>query len=185
MQFLVACLLFFFLSVFPLHTSAQTATDSLNPPLVHMVTFERVSSRNYQSWSIQYREFEKQSKEFVIPLTLSFGNTTIDGSFLENKDIKEVDTYSLGFGFDGYEYLGSGFYFNLGLGAFPGVETIERQNNDRTTGFLIGGTASTGFLFIPFPEFGLVLGLNAIGRLSNSKVISSSIGFGIEAGFNF
>lgn len=169
----------------PLSLSAQSLSDSTTTKQMHMVTYEQIFSKNYNSWSVQYREFEKESKEFVIPITLSFGNTNVRGNILEDKNIKNVDTYTLGFGFDGYEYIGDGIYFNLGVGVSPGVESIERQNNDKNTKFLIGGNINTGLLYIPFSDFGLVIGLNITGRLSNSDVLARSLGFGIEAGFNF
>jgi len=169
----------------PLFSLAQFKTDSTALKQVHMITYEHIFSQNYNSWSIQYREFEKESDKFVIPITLSFGNTHINGSFLKNKNIKNVDTYALGLGFDGYEYLGSGVYFNLGIGVSPGVESIEKENEERNTKFLISTSVNTGLLYVPFPDFGLTIGLNIIGRLSNSRVLSRSLGFGIEAGFNF
>jgi hypothetical protein len=172
-------------SLRPLFVFGQTKSDSLLINQLHMITYKHVISKNHKSTSIQYREFQKEVKEFVIPITLSFGTTNIDGSFLEKKNIKDVDTYSLGFGFDGYEHLGDGFYFNLGLGGFSGAESIERISTDRNTRFLIGGTASTGLLYVPFNDFGFVIGFNIIGKLSNSKVLNHSIGFGIEGGFNF
>ncbi|WP_438712705.1 hypothetical protein ACSTS3_10860 [Aquimarina muelleri] len=172
-------------SLLPLSVFSQKKLDTLLINQLHMITYKHVVSRNYQSTSIQYREFQKETKEFVIPITLSFGSTNIDGSFLEKKNIKDVDTYSLGFGFDGYEHLGGGFYFNLGLGGFIGAELIERISTDKNTRFLIGGNASTGLLYIPFNDLGFVIGFNIIGKLSNSKVLNHSIGFGIEGGLNF
>jgi len=172
-------------SLLPSSVSGQIKSDSLLINQLHMITYKHMVSRNYQSTSIQYREFQKEAKEFVLPITISFGSTNIDGSFLKQKNIKDVDTYSLGFGFDGYEHIGGGFYFNLGLGGFSGAESIKRISTDRSTRFLIGGTASTGLLYVPFNDFGFVIGLNFIGNLSNSKVLNHSIGFGIEGGFNF
>ncbi|WP_422004189.1 hypothetical protein [Roseivirga pacifica] len=150
-----------------------------------MVTYEHVFSKNYKSWAIHYREFDKQSNEFVIPITLSFGNMKLKDDFLDNKNIKAVDSYAIGFGFDGYEYLGSGFYLNMGVGISPGIESIEDKNEERNSRFLIGGSAKTGLLFVPFPDFGFVIGFNITGRLSNSSALSRSIGFGFESGFNF
>lgn len=181
-KYVICATLFFLLSFSIL---SQTKSDSLSINQLHMISYTHVISRNYQSTSIQYREFQKETKKFVIPVTLSFGNTNIDDSFLEQKNVKDVDTYSLGLGFDGYEYLGGGFYLNIGLGGFSGAESIERISADRNTRFLIGGTASTGLIYVPFNDFGFVIGFNIIGKLSNSKVLSHSIGFGIEGGFNF
>ncbi|WP_417367163.1 hypothetical protein [Flavobacterium beibuense] len=168
-----------------LSLSAQSLSDSAAIKQIHLVTYEQIFSKNCNSWSVQYREFEKESQEFVIPITLSFGNTKVRGNLLEDKNIKNVDTYALGFGFDGYEYMGDGLYFNLGVGVSPGIESIEKQNNDKNTKFLIGGIINTGLLYVPFSDFGLVIGLKITGRLSNSDVLARSLGFGIEAGFNF
>lgn len=173
------------LYLMPLQTSAQVEQDSLEARQLHMITFKKILSHNYQGWSVQYREFEAETSEFVIPVTFSYGNTRFDDGFLENKGIKDIDTYALGLGFDGYEHLGNGLYFNLGLGLQSGLESVETLSDTKSNRFLIGGSASTGFLYAPFPEFGLVLGVNVIGRLSNSKGQSRSIGFGLEAGFNF
>lgn len=175
----------FLIFLCPLLSSAQSVVDSTALPQLHMLTYERVSSKHYHSWSLQYREFAKESPEFVIPVTLSFGSTSIDGNYLERKDVCEVGSYAMGFGFDGYEYLGSGLYFNLGLGVSPGVETVEWQSGGRDSRFLIGGTANLGLLYVPFPDFGLVIGLHTMGRLSNSSVLNRAIGLGIEFGFNF
>ncbi|SHJ10197.1 hypothetical protein [Aquimarina spongiae] len=152
---------------------------------LHMVTYQHTFSKHYISWSVQYREFKKRSKEFRIPITLSFGKTNMNKDFLENKNIKDVDTYSFGMGFDGYEYLGSGFYFNLGIGVSPGLETVDHITEGKSTKFLIGGNINTGLLYVPFPDFGLVIGGKIIGNLSNSSVLDRSLGFAIEAGINF
>lgn len=177
------CVKLFFLFSFSI--VGQTKLDSSLVNQLHLITYKHVLSRNYQSTSIQYREFQKETKEFVIPITLNFGTTSLNTSFLERKNIKDIDTYSLGIGFDGYEYLGDGFYLNIGLGGFSGAESIKRISADRNTRFLIGGTASTGLMYIPFNDFGFVIGFNIIGKLSNSKVLNRSIGLGIEGGFNF
>ncbi|MEW7278877.1 hypothetical protein ABW636_09815 [Aquimarina sp. 2201CG1-2-11] len=152
---------------------------------LHMITYQHTFGKYYNSWSVQYREFKKNTDEFQIPITLSFGKTNMDKNFLENKNIKNIDTYSLGMGFDGYEYLGSGFYFNLGVGVSPGLEAIERITGEKSTNFLIEGNINTGLLYVAFPDFGLVIGGKIIGKLSNSRALNRTLGFAIEAGINF
>lgn len=173
------------LLLLPLVASAQVALDSIPAKQLHIISYTKVFGSNYKSWSVQYREFECESKEFVIPITLSFGNTTIDESHLEKKNIKEVDTFSLGLGFDGYEHLGNGLYFKLGLGILTGMESIEKHNETTDEKFLIGLSSNTGFLYVPYADFGLVIGMNVAGKLSNSQALSRSFGFGIELGLNF
>ncbi|MCK8521496.1 hypothetical protein M0D21_07950 [Aquimarina sp. D1M17] len=168
---------------------SQLLAAQNNPELdlqqLHMITYQHTYSKHYQSWSVQYREFKKESKKFQIPITLSFGTTNINSDFLADKNIKDVDTYALGMGFDGYEYLGSGFYFNLGIGVSPGWETVERITSEKSTKFLIGGNINTGLLYVPFPDFGLMIGGKITGKLSNSRVLNRAVGFAIEAGINF
>ncbi|WP_420573530.1 hypothetical protein [Kordia sp.] len=152
---------------------------------LYMISYQHTFSKYYNGWSVHYREFKKESDKFQIPITLSFGKTNIDQSFLERKNIKNVANYSLGMGFDGYEYLGNDFYINLGVGVSPGLETVERITVEKSTKFLIEGSMNTGFLYVPFPDFGLVIGGKIIGKLSNSRALNRSLGFAIEAGINF
>lgn len=185
MKSLLIQLTLFTLLFTTLATSAQVKTDSLQTKQLHIISYQRVISNNYKSWAIQYREFKAESKEFVIPLTYSFGNSVINGSYLKKKNIKEVDTFSLGVGFDGYEYLGDGLYFNLGVGVQSGMESIERNSGTTDKRFLIGASGNTGFLYVPFPDFGFTIGAKVIGKLSNSKALTSSVGFSLELGLNF
>ncbi len=168
---------------------SQLLAAQKNPELdlqqLHMITYQHTYSKHYQSWSVQYREFKKESKEFQIPITFSFGTTNMNSDFLADKNIKDVDTYTLGMGFDGYEYLGGRFYFNLGIGVSPGWETVERTTREKSTKFLIGGNINTGLLYVPFPDFGLVIGVKITGKLSNSRVLNRAVDFAIEAGINF
>ena len=185
MQHCVQRILLGFFTFFPFILYAQDTTPQSDTSQLHMVTFKSTISKNYQGWSIQYREFEKKANDFVIPITLSFGNTEWKEGLLEEKGIREIGTYALGLGFDGYEYLGNGFYLNLGLGISPGLESIKDLAGKRNHRFLIGGRLQTGLLYVPFPEFGLVFGTNVIGQLSNSKVLNHSLAFSFEAGINF
>ncbi|MEM9671839.1 MAG: hypothetical protein ACFB15_29285 [Cyclobacteriaceae bacterium] len=169
----------------PILVKAQTPLDSAGTEKIHMVTYTKNFSKRYQGWSIQYREFNGSTDEFVIPITLSFGSTRINQTLLEKKDITSLDTYSLGLGFDGYERLGKGTYLNLGLGAMAGLESIETTKQQNINRFLIGGTSKIGLLFVPFQELGLVFGANALGRLSNSRVVRYDLGMSLEVGINF
>ncbi len=173
------------LVVAPFLAKAQTPSDSAMTERIHMVTYTKNFSKRYEGWSIQYREFDGGTDEFVIPITLSFGSTRIDQTLLEKKDIASLDTYSLGLGFDGYERLGKGTYLNLGLGAMAGLESIETTKQQNINRFLIGGTSKIGLLFVPFQELGLVFGANALGRLSNSKAVRYDLGLSLEVGINF
>ncbi|WKN41165.1 hypothetical protein [Tunicatimonas pelagia] len=173
------------LVIAPFLAKAQTSLDSATVDNIHMLTYTKTFSKHYQGWSIQYREFDGSTDEFVIPITLSFGSARIDQALLEKKDIASLDTYSLGLGFDGYERLGKGTYLNLGLGTIVGLESIETTKQQRIDRFLIGGTSKIGLLFVPFQELGLVFGANALGRLSNSRAVRYDLGLSLEVGVNF
>ena len=179
---------FLFLAAFafaPIDAAAHPPSDSLAPEQMHMITYRHVFSHNHQRWSLQYRAFEKQAEGFVLPITFSIGHTFHRSDLLRNRGIEDVDTYALGLGFDGYEHLLGGLYVNLGLGVAPGVESIFWQKGDQETRFLIEGTANVGLLYVPFPDLGVVFGFTVLGKLSNSKALGHSIGFGVEVGVNF
>ena len=86
---------------------------------------------------------------------------------------------------DRHEYLGNRLYFNLGVGIQPGAEVVFFNDDRRVTRFLLISTAHSGLLFVPFSEFGIVLGAGIRGRVSNSKGIKHAIGWGFEVGINF
>lgn len=152
---------------------------------VHMLTYKKVFSKNYRGWKISYTEFKDNLDDFIIPFTFSFDNYKVKPNVYKDKKINSLDTYALGFGFDGYQKLLKGTYLILGVNTPIGLEIIKNIDHKKRNHFLIGIEPKIGLKLITAKELGIVIGGNAFWRLSNSKVLNNEIGFELEVGINF
>lgn len=166
----------------PLLLNAQSIKEQDS---IHILTYNRVFSESYEGWKISYTGFKDNSKDFIIPLTISFDAYKVKPKIYKDKKITSLDTYALGYGFDGYQKILEGTYLNLGANIPVGLEIIRDLNRKRTNHFLIGINPKVGLKLIPSKEFGLVVGGNIFWRFSNSKILDNEKGFEIEVGINF
>ncbi|WP_062055516.1 hypothetical protein [Aquimarina longa] len=152
---------------------------------VNLLTYKKSFSKYRENWSVTYTGFEDIDDDLIIPFTLSYGHNKIRKELLGKLGYKSVETFALGFGMNGYLKMYPGIYLGVGVGLSPGMESTTRINNDKNRYFFIGADFKQGLRFIPWHEFGIVIGVEFFQKLQTSKVYSSEIGWSIEVGVNF
>jgi len=151
----------------------------------NLLTFRRVIDRTNEGWQIAYTGFSDSNIDLIIPFEIAFSQFRAKPDVLENRGYSSIDSYVLGFGFNGYIKMIPGFYIDLGINAPIGMEVLRDLTNKRSNNLLIGLGASQGVKIIPWEDFGIVIGAGLFQRLQTSKIVTRNFGFELEIGFNF
>ena len=184
-MFLKCLVLFFSIAFISNKCYAQTASEISNAKTIYIVGYQKQLSQHYDGYSISFKEVKDTLNVFTIPLVYSFGNSSLKKSSLQKMNLESLDNITVGLGFNGYEQLIKGFFFNLGIGTKIGSEISQTLVNDKFRNFHISGNSNIGFLWIPSKELGITIGSSLFGSLSNSKYINKDWGVNVEIGINF
>jgi len=152
---------------------------------INMLTFKRVTDRYNQGWNVAYTGFSDNDKDLIIPFIIAYGQTRAKSDIVKEREYNSVDSYALGFGFNGLIKITPGVYVDLGLNVPVGMEVLRDLENKKSTNFLIGISANQGVKLIPWKDFGIVIGAGIFQRWQTSKVINRNFGFALEIGVNF
>ena len=151
----------------------------------NMLTFKRVSDRYNEGWNVTYTGFSDNNKDLIIPFVIGYGQSKSKSDVLQERGYRSVESYALGFGFNGFIKISPGVYVDLGLNVPVGMEVLRDLEDKKSTHFLIGLSANQGVKIIPWKDFGIVIGAGVFQRWQTSKVINRNFGFQFELGINF
>ncbi|TXE20319.1 hypothetical protein ES692_00580 [Psychroserpens burtonensis] len=152
---------------------------------VNMLTFQRVTDKYNEGWNVEYTGFSDNDKDLIIPFVIGFGQSKSKSDIVRERGYSSVDSYVLGFGFNGFIKITPGVYVDLGLNVPLGLEVLRDLEDNKSTNFLIGLSANQGVKIIPWKDFGIVIGAGIFQRWQTSKVINRNFGFALELGINF
>ena len=150
-----------------------------------MVTFKRTIDRYNLGWNISYTGFSDSDKDLIVPFIIGYGQSRAKSDLVKERGYNSVDSYALGFGFNGYIKIVPGLYIDIGLNVPVGMEVLRDLENKRSTNFLIGIRAKQGVKIIPWKDFGIVIGASLFQQWQTSKLINRNFGFALEVGINF
>jgi len=151
----------------------------------NMLTFKRVTDKYNEGWNVAYTGFSDSEKDLIIPFAIGYGQSSSKSDIVQERGYSSVDSYALGFGFNGFIKITPGVYVDLGLNAPIGMEVLRDLEDKKSTNFLIGISANQGVKIIPWKDFGIVIGAGVFQRWQTSKVINRNFGFQLELGINF
>ncbi|WP_296311640.1 hypothetical protein [Winogradskyella sp. UBA3174] len=151
----------------------------------NMLTFKRVTDKYNEGWNVSYTGFSDHDKDLIIPFVIGYGQSRAKSDIVQERGFSSVDSYALGFGFNGYLKITPGVYFDLGLNVPIGVEVLRDLEDKKSTNFLIGLRANQGVKIIPWKDYGIVIGAGLFQQWQTSKVINRNFGFQLELGINF
>ena len=151
----------------------------------NMLTFKRVIDKYNEGWNVAYTGFSDHEKDFIIPFVINYGQSRAKSDALQELGYSSVDSYTFGFGFNGYIKIIPGFYLDLGLNIPAGIEVLKNLEDKKSNNFLIGISSNQGVKIIPWKDFGIVIGVGVFQRWQTSKVINRNFGFQLELGINF
>ena len=152
---------------------------------INMLTFKRVTDKYNEGWNVAYTGFSDNDKDLIIPFVIGFGQSKSKSDIIQERGYNSVDSYALGFGFNGFIKITPGFYVDLGLNVPIGIEMLRDLEDKKSSNFLIGLSANQGVKIIPWKEYGIVIGAGVFQRWQTSKVINRNFGFALELGINF
>ncbi|WP_052158224.1 hypothetical protein [Lacinutrix jangbogonensis] len=151
----------------------------------NMLTFKRVYDKYNEGWNISYTGFSDHEKDLIIPFIIGYSQSRSKSDIVQERGYSSVDSYALGFGFNGFIKITPGFYVDIGLNAPIGLEVLRDLEDKKSTHFLIGLSANQGVKIIPWKAFGIVIGAGIFQRWQNSEIINRNFGFQLELGLNF
>jgi hypothetical protein len=151
----------------------------------NILTFKRVIDKYNEGWNVSYTGFSDNDKDFIIPFVIGYGQSKSKSDIVQERGYRSVDSYALGFGFNGLIKIIPGVYVDLGLNVPIGIESLRDLEDKKSTNFLIGISANQGVKIIPWKDFGIVIGAGVFQRWQTSKVINRNFGFQLELGINF
>ncbi|MEN7551302.1 hypothetical protein AAG747_25515 [Rapidithrix thailandica] len=151
----------------------------------NLLTVQKIFSKYRQGWKVTYTGFADSEEDFILPFTLSYDQYSLKPKVLERKGYKSVDSYTLGGGLEGLVKILPGLYGRLGLHIPVGLESIKELQNKRKNNFLIGVKGRQGLVWIPWEDFGIVIGAGFFQQIQTSKIYKSDYGFELELGVNF
>ncbi|MFT7071532.1 hypothetical protein [Patiriisocius sp. Uisw_017] len=151
----------------------------------NMLTFKRMTDRHNEGWNVSYTGFSDHEKDFIIPFVIGYGQSSAKSDAVKERGYNSVDSYALGFGFNGFIKIIPGIYADLGLNVPIGMEVLRDLENKKSNNFLIGLRANQGVKIIPWKDFGVVIGAGFFQQWQTSKVINRNYGFALELGINF
>jgi hypothetical protein len=151
----------------------------------NMLTYKRMTDRYNEGWSIAYTGFSDHEKDLIIPFTLAYGQSRAKLDLVQERGYSSVNTFALGFGFNGYIKIIPGLYVDLGLNIPVGMEVLRDLADKKSSNFLIGISANQGMKIIPWKDFGIVIGAGLFQRWQTSKTENRNFGFELELGLNF
>jgi hypothetical protein len=151
----------------------------------NMLTYKRMTDKYNEGWNVSYTGFSDHEKDLIIPFVIGFGQSRAKSDIVRERGYSFADSYTLGFGFNGYIKITPGVYFDLGLSVPVGLEVLRDLEDRKSTNFLIGLRANQGLKIIPWKEFGVVIGAGLFQQWQTSKVINRNFGFALELGINF
>jgi hypothetical protein len=151
----------------------------------NLLTVKRVTDKYNEGWNVSYTGFSDNDKDLIIPFVLGYGQSKSKSDVVQERGYRSVESYALGFGFNGFIKITPGVYFDLGLNVPIGVEVLRDLEDKKSTHFLIGLSANQGVKIIPWKDFGMVIGAGVFQRWQTSKVINRNFGFQLELGINF
>tara|TARA_B100000809_G_scaffold251920_1_gene286001 strand:- start:23717 stop:24772 length:1056 start_codon:yes stop_codon:yes gene_type:complete len=179
------------------HTDIYTGTADFTPDVVtheaysplgkwfNMLTYKRLTDKYNEGWSVAYTGFSDHEKDLIIPFVINYGQSRAKSNIVQERGYRSVDSYALGFGFNGFLKITPGFYVDIGLNVPIGMEVLRDLQEKKSNNFLIGLSANQGVKIIPWKDFGIVIGAGVFQRWQTSKVINKNFGFQLEVGINF
>lgn len=168
--------------------TSKVATYKAYSPLgkwFNMLTFKRVTDRYNEGWNVAYTGFSDNEKDFIIPFVISYGQSKAKSDAIQDLGYSAVDSYTFGFGFNGYIKIAPGIYADLGINVPIGMEVLKDLKSKKSTNFLVGISSNQGVKIIPWKDFGIVIGAGIFQSWKTSKVINRNLGFQLELGINF
>jgi hypothetical protein len=150
-----------------------------------MLTIKRMTDTYNDTWNISYTGFSDQETGFIIPFVIGYSQTRAKSDIIQERGYSSVDSYALGFGFNGFIKITSGLYVDLGINVPIGMELLRNLENKKSSNFLIGLSTHQGIKIIPWQDSGIVFGAGVFQRWQTSKVINRNFGFALELGINF
>jgi hypothetical protein len=151
----------------------------------NIVSFKRMLDTYNEGWEVAYTGFLDSEKEFIIPFEIAYGQSRAKSNLVQKRGYSSVNSYSLGFGLNGYAKIATGIYLDLGLNVPMGLEVLRDLENKKISNFLIGLGAHQGVKIIPWKDFGIIIGAGLFQRFQTSKIINRNFGFELELGINF
>ncbi|MFT7331510.1 MAG: hypothetical protein ACI848_001590 [Roseivirga sp.] len=151
----------------------------------NIVSFKRMLDTYNEGWEVAYTGFLDSEKDFIIPFEIAYGQSRAKSNLVQKRGYSSVNSYSLGFGLNGYAKIASGIYLDLGLNVPVGLEVLRDLENKKSSNFLIGLGAYQGVKIIPWKDFGITIGAGLFQRFQTSKIINRNFGFELEVGINF
>jgi hypothetical protein len=151
----------------------------------NILTFKRMRDRYNEGWNISYTGFSDHEKDLIIPFVIGYGQSRAKSDVVQERGYSSVDSYALGFGFNGFIKITPGVYVDLGLNVPIGIEVLRDLEDKKSNNFLIGLRANQGVKIIPWKDFGVVIGAGLFQQWQTSKVINRNFGFQLEVGINF
>ena len=177
-------LFIFLVGILPLNAQTEN-TPGLNKKTIHIVSVQKIFSKNYEGYKFKYSEFIDSSDDFIIPAGFSYSGYSLKEGTLKKRGFKSSNRFVLGAGVDGYIKLHEGIYAGIGLNVPFGYEKTRNLQDNTRSKFLIGFESNQGLRFIPWKELGLVFGVSFNQHFINSDVLSKEFGYELELGINF
>ncbi len=153
---------------------------------VNIITCNRSFSKHQKGWKLSYYGYQQDpTKDYFMPYVFSYNMSKGEGSSLESKGIKSVNTYDLGTGSRFLFNLSPQFYGNIEFQIPLGWESIKYTDGAKKKFFLYGLSSTQGVYFIGKNNEDLVLGINIYERFVKSKITPNDFGFSVELGIKF